>query len=470
MRLDWAVLMLVTASVGLAGCFGGSGGNGTPAYECREVHHELFITQDDSASWPLYELNNGNTQSVVAMGFQTGGDQVQGDPTQGASGLVVPNPEIILNECDTLVLTIFNNNPLSHTFHLHGGLIPWTEDGVPYVSQLPIHENQQRTYVFEDLKAGTYWYHCHVDVAHHIDLGMYGAFIVKEHEPVYEEDVDIYLMLDEWDNCHIHGNPNPQNNRETGSYPLGDADCQGRTFQDYYAQGGVTNTATSNPQVQQQCDDPGVPQEIKDALGCGHGDAPVYRTPREWYYTDFPPYTPVYNTFTMNGKAFPDTSPIFFEEGQTIRIRLINVGEQWHSMHLHGHSFLIAYRDGFLIDSPQRADTIGIAPGERYDIIVEADNPGFWAFHDHVGLNVANDYQAPGGMFTLIAYAGEFARSVGFTPEPGMRAIEVMDFTKAYHEERGDEHQHGRDVDPLRPNLKMHSHVLSDGRVMSHAH
>lgn len=450
MEFQRTAMVLVLLTVGLAGCFGGGGQNGTNAYECRLRVVDLFITQDDSASWPLYTLNNGETQSVVAMGFQLGGDNVAANPSQGESGLVVPNPMLEFNECDTVEITVHNNNPLSHTFHLHGGLVPWTEDGVPFLSQLPIHENGERTYRFENMKAGTYWYHCHVDVAHHIDLGMYGAFIVHEREPVYAADTDVTLMLDEWDNCHIHGDPNPLNNRETGAYPAGDADCQGRQFQDYYGQGGATNTATNNPQAQALCDDPDTPQEIKDALGCAHGEAPPYREPRSWYYADFPPYTPLYNTYTINGKSFPDTLPVYFEEGDTVRIRLINVGEEWHSMHLHGHSFLAAYKDGYPVTNPMRMDTISVGPGERWDIIVEADNPGFWAFHDHVGLSVANDYQAPGGMFTIVAYEGAFAQGIGFDPSMIDTALDVMDWTKTYHEEHGDEHDHNGEVNPPR--------------------
>ncbi len=436
----------------MAGCFGDGGSTGTTQEDCQNRIFRFEITNAPDATHPVYRLNeldeNGDLRyvEVVAMGFQIGGANPQ--PSDDGPGLEVPNPTIRLKECDSLELTISNTNPLAHTFHLHGGLDDWTMDGVPYVSQLPIHSNQEFTYVFENLKAGTYWYHCHVDVAHHIDLGMYGAFIVEERQPTHPYDGEFVLMLDEWDNCHVHGGLNPQatanQNREASGYPAGDADCAGRTYQDYFSQGPLQG------QNQAACDQiaqlPDSPQkdELERQFSCGHGNPSPGREARHWYYTDFPPYTPSYNTYTINGKSFPDTAPMYFETGKTYKIRLINVGEEWHSMHLHGHNFLITHRDGYEDPSPQRADTIGIAPGERYDILVQADNPGFWAFHDHVGLNVANDYQAPGGMFTMIAYTDdEFAGSVGFDPATIEHAIDVMDFTKAYHEEHGNGHEHG---------------------------
>jgi len=77
-----------------------------------------------------------------------------------------------------------------------------------------------------------------------------------------------------------------------------------------------------------------------------------------------------------------------------------------------------------------RVDTLGIMPGERYDVLVTADNPGFWAFHDHVGLNMRNDAQDPGGMFTMIAYQGFLDQTWNLDN----RAVDITDFTNEYHE------------------------------------
>jgi manganese oxidase len=380
--------MLLFALLPLGGCFGGSDGDEPVG---RIVEATLYVTRSSSGTVPLYTLNDGVSQmEVVAITFQ----QNEDDPP------AVPGPEIRLMEGDTLHLKVINNNPLPHTLHLHGGLIPWEMDGVPYLTQMPIHPGQEFTYVFENLKAGTYMYHCHVDGAHHVDLGMYGAFIVEERKPKEKWDREFVLMLDEWDNCHVHGNADPV----TGSEQTGEfsnrAGCLERFLQDNLAQNQLANQPRNAA-----CSIPGLPQQIYDELECSaHGTRPPQQSNRTWWPETHPVYAPIYNTYLINGKAFPDTAPMVVREGENIKVRLLNIGEQMHSMHIHGHSMLVTHRDGYRLDHPFRVDTLGIMPGERYDVLIEADNPGFWAFHDHVSLNMMNDDHDPGGMFTCIAY------------------------------------------------------------------
>lgn len=104
------------------------------------------------------------------------------------------------------------------------------------------------------------------------------------------------------------------------------------------------------------------------------------------------------NYFTVNGKAFPATEPIILTKNERIRIRMINVGYQVHSMHLHGNFFVVTHKDGHPMRIPQEQDTILIGPGERYDLVVTATNPGLWLFHCHIVPHVTNDGEYPGGM------------------------------------------------------------------------
>jgi FtsP/CotA-like multicopper oxidase with cupredoxin domain len=114
----------------------------------------------------------------------------------------------------------------------------------------------------------------------------------------------------------------------------------------------------------------------------------------------------VFNYFTINGKAFPDTQPIRVKKGDVVRIRLIGAGELIHSIHIHGHVFKVAFKDGRPLPAPYDADTIAVAPGERYDLILTADNPGRWMVHDHVDSHTMNGDKPMGGMMTVIEYDG----------------------------------------------------------------
>jgi len=101
---------------------------------------------------------------------------------------------------------------------------------------------------------------------------------------------------------------------------------------------------------------------------------------------------------TINGKGFPATFPYTAKLGQRIRFRFMNEGVMIHPAHLHGLTFEVFARDGYPLPSPFRCDTINVAPGERWDAIVVADEPGVWAFHCHI----LNHAEGPTGMFGMV--------------------------------------------------------------------
>ena len=88
--------------------------------------------------------------------------------------------------------------------------------------------------------------------------------------------------------------------------------------------------------------------------------------------------------FTINGRSFPYTQPIIAKVGERVRIRFMNQGLMSHPMHLHGQPMLVITKDGYPVPAPYKCDTINIAPGERYDVIVQARAVGKWAFHCHI--------------------------------------------------------------------------------------
>ena len=110
------------------------------------------------------------------------------------------------------------------------------------------------------------------------------------------------------------------------------------------------------------------------------------------------------NYFSMNGRSFPLTQPIRIEKGDVLRIRMYSAGGEVHSMHLHGHDMLVTHKDGTPLPNPYYADTVLIGPGERYDVIVEMNNPGLFMMHDHVDPHVTNNGNSHGGPMTVIEY------------------------------------------------------------------
>jgi len=106
--------------------------------------------------------------------------------------------------------------------------------------------------------------------------------------------------------------------------------------------------------------------------------------------------------FTINGRGFPATYPISAKRGETILIRFMNEGIMTHPWHVHGVHFRVVARDGYPLGSAEfRCDTLGVNPGERYDALIECDNPGVWAFHCHI-LPHAEGQDGMFGMVTAL--------------------------------------------------------------------
>src|SRR5215212_4911712 len=105
--------------------------------------------------------------------------------------------------------------------------------------------------------------------------------------------------------------------------------------------------------------------------------------------------------FSLNGKGFPATQPLMAKKGEKILIRYMNEGLMIHPMHLHGMPMTVFAHDGYLVPQPYMCDTLNIAPGQRFETIVEATEPGIWAFHCHI-LNHAESEHGMFGMVTAL--------------------------------------------------------------------
>ncbi len=244
----------------------------------------------------------------------------------------VPGPEIRVNEGDFVRVYFKNTHNIPHTIHFHGLNAPFHSDGVPGVSQKEVNPGEVFVYEFVARRTGTHVYHCHYQTIMHLEMGMYGAFIVEPKEKKYTTDRDIVWFLDEW-------------------------------------------------------------SVINDG---------------KWYDLPLAGVNGKYNYFTINSVAWPklDAALTNVKVGEKIRIRLINMGYKQHSMHIHGHKMLVTHYDGYPVQDPYFIDTLPIAPGQRIDFIITADNPGIFPAHCHVVPHVSNNGVYPGGMLTGIVYEG----------------------------------------------------------------
>jgi uncharacterized cupredoxin-like copper-binding protein len=106
--------------------------------------------------------------------------------------------------------------------------------------------------------------------------------------------------------------------------------------------------------------------------------------------------------FSLNGKSFPATAPIVTKPGETVEIHYLNEGAQIHPMHLHGIRQLVISKDGNALPQPYLSDTVLVAPGERYTVLVKPteEEKGVWAYHCHILSHAEHENGMMFGMVT----------------------------------------------------------------------
>jgi FtsP/CotA-like multicopper oxidase with cupredoxin domain len=251
-----------------------------------------------------------------------------------AYGGTVPAPLLVVREGDVMRIRVTNETSVAHTIHSHGLFVPQRMDGVPH-------------------RHGAEPADPHA--AHRASLP---AAIEPGATFVYE-----YVARPagtHWYHCHVNTNEHMKRGmagalivlpREAEPAVDREEVLLLQEWNTRYAKGGQ----------------PGHPRE--------GGDADV---------------------FTINGRSFPDTQTLRAEVGDTVRLRVINGGSQFHSMHLHGHSFLVTHKDGAPLAEPTEIDTVAVGPGERVDLVVD-QQPGEWPLHCHDTAHQTNGGY-PGGM------------------------------------------------------------------------
>lgn len=118
------------------------------------------------------------------------------------------------------------------------------------------------------------------------------------------------------------------------------------------------------------------------------------------------------NFFTINGKSYPATERVRMRVGETLKARFIGTSNNFiHPMHIHGGPFEVIAVDGETLQEPARymADTVNVGPGQRFDVIWTAREPGKWLIHCHIPHHTSNNnvtVEGGGGLTMIIEVAG----------------------------------------------------------------
>jgi manganese oxidase len=99
--------------------------------------------------------------------------------------------------------------------------------------------------------------------------------------------------------------------------------------------------------------------------------------------------------FVINGRPWPHTERLVYDEGDSIRWRVINTSAAVHPMHLHGFYYRVDSRGDGRVDnvypaggSPRHAVTERLAPYTTMSMTWAPDRPGNWLFHCHDNVHI----------------------------------------------------------------------------------
>ena len=113
-------------------------------------------------------------------------DIVREDGQEGFAGMKGQDFNVLLKN-DTKV-------PIS--IHWHGLILPNNQDGVAYVTQLPIKPGESQHYRFPLLQSGTYWMHSHFKF--HEQTLMAAPLIIQDPKELYQGYKDVVVMLQDF--------------------------------------------------------------------------------------------------------------------------------------------------------------------------------------------------------------------------------------------------------------------------------
>ena len=102
----------------------------------------------------------------------------------------IPMPTLTFTEGDTAEIVVHNELNEQTSLHWHGLFLPNKEDGVPYLTQMPIEPHSVYTYRFPIIQNGTHWYHSHSGLQEQI--GMYGSFVMlkRNDDKTFRKGID----------------------------------------------------------------------------------------------------------------------------------------------------------------------------------------------------------------------------------------------------------------------------------------
>ncbi|ERM81105.1 multicopper oxidase [Rhodonellum psychrophilum GCM71 = DSM 17998] len=247
----------------------------------------------------------------------------------------IPMPTLTFTKGDTAEIYVHNQLKESTSLHWHGLFLPNKEDGVPFLTQMPIEPGTTHKYTFPIIQHGTHWYHSHSGLQEQI--GMYGSMILKKRDddPTFRKDIDdlptIPIILSEWTDYK------PENVHR------------------------MLHNASDWFAIKK-----GTTQSYSEAIREGHFKTKLTNEWKRMLAMDVSDI--YYDKFLINGKNESQLSQ--FKAGDSVRLQISNGGaSSYFWLTYAGGKMTVIANDGNDVD-PVEVDRLIIGVSETYDVIV----------------------------------------------------------------------------------------------------
>lgn len=259
----------------------------------------------------------------------------------------IPMPTLTFTEGDIAEIYVHNELEESTSLHWHGLFLPNKEDGVPFLTQMPIAPQSTHKYTFPIVQNGTHWYHSHSGMQEQI--GMYGALILKkkDNDPAFRKGIDdlptLPVVLSEWTDY------NPDNVHR------------------------MLHNASDWFAIKK-----GTTQSYAEAIRNGHFKT---KLTNEWKRMLAMDVSDVYyDKFLINGANESIANDLSqFKAGDKVRLRISNAGaSSYFWLTYAGGKISVVANDGNDVE-PVEVDRLIIGVSETYDVVltIPADNTAY---------------------------------------------------------------------------------------------
>lgn len=259
----------------------------------------------------------------------------------------IPMPTLHFTEGDTAEIVLHNLMDESTSLHWHGIFLPNVEDGVPFLTQMPVKPHSTYVYRFPVVQNGTHWYHSHSGLQEQI--GLYGSLVLhkRKDDPSFRKGIDdlpeVPVILSEWTNLKPE---NVQRMLHSAS--------------DWFA---IRKGAT---------------QSYSEAIRYGHFATKVNNEWKRMLAMDVSDV--YYDKVLINGNpvsAIKSVDGRTLKAGDKVRLRISNGGaSSYFWLQYGGGKMTVVASDGNDVE-PVEVDRLIVAVSETYDIIITITQDGF---------------------------------------------------------------------------------------------